>query len=187
MRQALSTDSGQKAVGGVAAAVEAYASEDSRALLTHILAPWAMGVARLAFKRWKLPTQVTPACAFEEAGHTCGSFAVGGCHVCGRPICLGHAFIAGDATLVCWPCMRLAAKHAIKWVPPSMGVADDDLVWAFELLGVEPDASEQDIRVAYRKRIKQFHPDQHSGDAAHADMVRMFTKAMKAITEARRW
>ena len=130
-----------KAVGGIAAAMEAYSSDHSRALLTHIIVPWAIQVVQLAPVKWVLPASVPPSCAFlHDNGVACGSFAVGGCHVCGRPICLSHSLIAGDATIVCWTCMRLAAKHATKWAPPASASSPSttELGWAYELLGLEP-------------------------------------------------
>jgi len=36
----------------------------------------------------------------------------------------------------------------------------------YELLGVRPDASEEEIKRAYRQRAKEFHPDASGGDAA---------------------
>lgn len=166
--------------------MEAYATDHSRALLTHILVPWALGVARLAPSKWILPPHLAPSCAFGETSDSlCGAFAVGACHVCGRPICMKHALIAADATLVCWTCMRTAAKHATPWQPPSTGAAGSpsDLGWAYELLGIEPGATAAEVKKAYKKRIAQFHPDKQSVEsAAHGQLVKLITKAYEAIS-----
>ena len=37
----------------------------------------------------------------------------------------------------------------------------------FEFLGVEPDATEQEIKSAYRQKLKQLHPDKHVGAPDH--------------------
>jgi curved DNA-binding protein CbpA len=41
----------------------------------------------------------------------------------------------------------------------------------YELLGVEPDASPDEIRRAYRRQIHRHHPDKPGGDAERARML----------------
>ncbi len=38
----------------------------------------------------------------------------------------------------------------------------------YEILGVDRKATAADIKSAYRKLVKQYHPDLHPGDAAAA-------------------
>lgn len=58
----------------------------------------------------------------------------------------------------------------------------------FEFLGVEPNASEQEIKSAYRKRLKQLHPDKHVGAPEHivsqlADFTRQLNEAYVDLTQ----
>ncbi|MFB6104297.1 MAG: J domain-containing protein [Halobacteriaceae archaeon] len=53
---------------------------------------------------------------------------------------------------------------------------------AFEVLGVSPDASVDEVTAAYRDRIKEVHPD-HGGDEAAFHRVReAYTVARDAVT-----
>lgn len=178
-----------RAVSGIALALDSYASDHSRNLLTHLIVPWALSVARQAPRKWALPPGVEPACRMDVGSGTCGQFAVGACHLCGRPICLPHAVIAADATLCCWPCLRLAAAHTKPWTPPTAGPvpSGDSIGWAYELLGVEETASDEEVKAAYRRRIASLHPDKHQGEEqAHSDVVKLVNKAYKAVRAARR-
>ena len=168
--------------------MEAYSDDRSRALLTHILGPWTLGVARLAVEKWVLPTNVPPSCAFDGDGHICGSFAVGGCHICGRPICMSHALIAGDATLVCWTCLRTAAKYVKPWKPAIAEAPQLDLDWAYEILGVTSTTPLSDVRKAFKQRIAQFHPDVQKGgeSKAHTDLTRLLTRAFSEIKKSKK-
>jgi len=172
-----------RAVGGVAGAIETFVQPQAQALITHLIGPWALGIARLAPAKWLLPVGVAPACALEVGPRLCGGFAIGACHACGRPICLGHALVSADATLVCWACMRLAAQHAKRWAPPgaqAQGAAGRGLDWAYTLLGVSADSTQEEIKKAYKIRIGRFHPDKiDTGDdpGPNGDLVRLLTQA----------
>lgn len=164
-----------QAVSGIAGVLH---SEHSRALLAQVLSPWILEVARIAPTKWVLPSDVPPSCAV-EAPSVCGSYAIGGCHICGRPTCIQHALLAADASIVCWACMRLAAQHAKPWR------CSTSLTWAYELLGIDESASEEQIKKAFRKRIAAFHPDKNGSSSAHSDIVRLVTKAHDAIVASR--
>lgn len=47
----------------------------------------------------------------------------------------------------------------------------------YDVLGVKKDASQDDIRKAYRKLAKQFHPDLHKGNKAMADRFKEVSAA----------
>lgn len=179
-------------VGNIASAIRTYSDERSQALLTGVLLPWAMDIARSAPSRWLLPANVPPRCWQEDRNAVCGLFAVGGCHICGRPVCLGHSLVSSDATIVCWTCVRIARQHAKPWKPPaqvSAGSPAEALAWAYDLLGVNEDASAQEVKSAFKKRIAKFHPDTApKGDdgKAHGDLVRTLKRAYDAIVEHRK-
>jgi len=41
----------------------------------------------------------------------------------------------------------------------------------YDILGVDPEASEQEIKAAYRKLVKQYHPDKNDSDEARQQIV----------------
>ncbi len=43
-------------------------------------------------------------------------------------------------------------------------MADDDFVDFYDLLGVEPEATTEDITRAYRKKAQKCHPDKNPDD-----------------------
>lgn len=177
-------------LGNAANAVENIQQAQLNTLLTQVVGPWAMGIARLAPSKWQLPVDVPPSCEMDvQPGRVCGQFAVGGCHACGRPICLQHALVAADATLVCWSCMRLAAKHTKPWVPRTNGGAAgrETIEWAYELLGVTKEATDAEVKHAYKERVARFHPDRtgDGSDRINGDLVRMLKRAYDLIMQER--
>jgi Sec-independent protein translocase protein TatA len=56
---------------------------------------------------------------------------------------------------------------------------DDEI--CYQLLGVTPSASKKEIREAYLRKAKQYHPDK-GGDA---DMMRALTQAYRRLSEQR--
>jgi molecular chaperone DnaJ len=53
----------------------------------------------------------------------------------------------------------------------------------YEVLGVSRDASADDIRKAYRKLARQFHPDVNGGDTAATERFREVNKAYEALSD----
>jgi hypothetical protein len=52
----------------------------------------------------------------------------------------------------------------------------------FEFLGVEPDATEQEIKSAYRQKLKQLHPDKHVGAPEHiVSQLKEFTQQLNDV------
>lgn len=53
----------------------------------------------------------------------------------------------------------------------------------YEILGVEKTASESDIKSAYRKLAKQYHPDLNPGDAKAAEKFKEINEAYEALSD----
>ncbi len=54
----------------------------------------------------------------------------------------------------------------------------------FEILGVERDATQKEIKAAYRKLAKEFHPDVNPEDAALAEKFREIASAYETLSNA---
>ncbi len=51
----------------------------------------------------------------------------------------------------------------------------------YKVLGVSPDASDEEIKQAYRRLAKQYHPDRNPGDAAAAKKMQQVNAAYEQI------
>jgi hypothetical protein len=60
---------------------------------------------------------------------------------------------------------------------------EDDLEQAYELLGVEEDASDKDITSAYRKLSLKVHPDRNPDDPSAADKFDQLTRAKDLLVD----
>jgi len=64
---------------------------------------------------------------------------------------------------------------------PSLGVGD-----LYQILGVPSDASDEEIRAAFRRLAKELHPDLHPGDEAVERQFRAVLTAYETFKHARR-
>ena len=79
------------------------------------------------------------------------------------------------------------ARH-YGWGAPGDGTRSRDEMRALEVLELEPDASFDDIRAAWRRLVKANHPDLKPGDTAAAERFRATQAAydvLRAAEEAR--
>ena len=60
----------------------------------------------------------------------------------------------------------------------------DELADAYRALGVNPDASDTQIKRAYRKLMSQHHPDKMMAQGVPADMIKMATEKTQEIQKA---
>ena len=56
----------------------------------------------------------------------------------------------------------------------------------YEILGVDRKATDADIKSAYRKLVKQYHPDLHPGDAAAAAKFKEVNEANEVLSDAQK-
>ena len=53
----------------------------------------------------------------------------------------------------------------------------------YEILGVSKDASDEEIKAAYKKLVKQYHPDLHPGDRLAAEKFKEINEANEVLSD----
>lgn len=61
---------------------------------------------------------------------------------------------------------------------------EDELKWAYDALGVEPSATDAEVKKAYRKLMSQYHPDKLVGQGVPEDMVKVATERSQEVQAA---
>ena len=56
----------------------------------------------------------------------------------------------------------------------------------YEILGVDKKASAEEIKSAYRKLAKQYHPDLHPGDATAAEKFKEINEANEILSDSQK-
>ena len=60
----------------------------------------------------------------------------------------------------------------------------DDKRDYYEVLGIDKSASADDIKKAYRKKAKEFHPDLHPGDKECEQKFKEVNEAYEVLSDA---
>jgi len=141
-------------------------------LLASALWPWVERMSTRIPMAWYHP-EVARHCDMPRASGHCQAKAFSMCTICRRDVCLSHAFIDAEARAICYGCADVARQH----VQPVMNSApgpeerqhqhagaspdtrEKDLAKAWRLLGLEPNADEEEIKQAYKDALKRYHPD----------------------------
>ncbi len=85
---------------------------------------------------------------------------------------------------------RVAFEQLLRMVGAQNSFAQnqphraDELALAYEALGVTSDASDADIKKAYRKLMSQYHPDKLMGQGLPEDMIKAATERSQEIQAA---
>jgi hypothetical protein len=80
-----------------------------------------------------------------------------------------------------WPSRASRGEHAPKEPPREASV---ESVWA--VLGIGRDASEEELKAAYRKRALETHPDRGGSEETFRRVVRAYAEAQRRSRRPRR-
>lgn len=96
----------------------------------------------------------------------CGHKAAMLCEGCRKYVCMGHVFTSWRADSVCWECVAKVCAVSGESGPQQAPARDDtyerDLAAAYKVIGVDPDATFDEVKKAYRKLAAKYHPDQYA-------------------------
>jgi hypothetical protein len=176
-----------------AAQFAAYVDPGAQVLLKQALLPWFQEVCARAPRAWYHPS-VSRHCDKTNRGAQCTAKAVGMCSVCHADVCMTHAWVGLDASIVCRSCIEEARKHVkpIDNQPPpweeaakkaSKAEGGGKLEDHYKTLGVEEDVTDDELEKSYKALLKRWHPDRVSTEAKKAQYERKF-KQIRAAYDA---
>jgi hypothetical protein len=139
------------------------------------LGEWVSVLQRPALAKWTPVVLSGAKCSVRHDRRPCGRQGIGKCVLCEQLVCLRHAAVGFDATVICETCLDDYAetiKGKAKDRPQDQAPpppADDEATKrkaAFTTLGLTDDSTWEEVRQEYRDLVKKFHPDKHATKTA---------------------
>jgi hypothetical protein len=155
------------------------------------LGEWVSVLQRNALARWT-PIVISGAkCSVRREKKPCGRAGVSKCALCEQVVCLRHAAVGFDATVVCESCLDdysevVKGKVKDREAEPEPPRAEPDgeaaKAAALRKLGLTADSSWEEVRAEYKALAKKYHPDRHQ--SASAAEKKKFEAKMREINAA---
>jgi hypothetical protein len=154
------------------------------------LRPWLGRISTKGVLRWIPRAAMQTPCQVPEYAHgvpvgPCGHHALESCLICGRAVCLSHAFVEGQqGDAVCYLCVVAARSQrgspgtpgggsspfpgqgAPKAEKPPQAATDPKqlLWWARGVLGIQEGVPWREVKKQHRSLSAQYHPDKPGGN-----------------------
>lgn len=176
-----------------AAQFAAYVDPGAQVLLKQALMPWFQEICVKAPRNWYHPS-VQRVCDRKLRDGTCAAKAVGMCSICHRDVCMSHAWVGLDATIVCKTCLDEARKHIVpienqapSWEEAARQAPKVErpasLSEHYKTLGVDEDVTDDELETSYKALLKRWHPDRVKTSDKKAQYERKF-KQVRAAYDA---
>lgn len=130
------------------------------------LTDWVGQLQGHALKKWAPVVMSGVRCSVRRDRQPCGRVGIAKCVLCGQVVCLRHAAVGHDATVICEPCLddyadvvkQKAGDRPQPAAPEDPATAKKN---ALKTLGLNDIATFADVKAAYKAAVLKHHPDRH--------------------------